>query len=62
MSNGHREQIARVIDKLFDVLADIEIGVALEALGRVTAEFRRAQGEPKIPSRFRETLNTNKHH
>jgi hypothetical protein len=60
MTSNH-ERLARVVNKLFDVLADVEISVALQALGRVTKEFEQAQDEPKIPSRFRETLNTNKH-
>jgi hypothetical protein len=59
MTSNH-ERLARVVNKLFDVLADVEISVALQALGRVTKEFEQAQDEPEIPSRFRETLNTNK--
>jgi hypothetical protein len=61
MTSNH-ERVARVVNKLFDVLQEVEVKVALDALARVTKEFQQAQNEPEIPSRFRDSLNTNKHH
>jgi hypothetical protein len=37
--------IKHVTEKLFNVLLDVEVPIALEALARVSVEFRRAQDE-----------------
>lgn len=48
ISSYERQAIAHAVNKIFDALADAEIGVALQALDRVRKEFQRAQDEPKL--------------
>jgi hypothetical protein len=51
-----QSDVKHVSDRLFDVLLDVEVGVALQALNRVIKEFERAKDEPEIiSSRFRES-------
>jgi hypothetical protein len=40
-----QSDIKHVTEKLFNVLQDVEVKVALDALSRVTKEFERAQRE-----------------